>query len=245
MFRHAIFVNDLCAAESSAVRSLQPSARTVVIPNGVGMPNDQLIWARAEWRSALPPKAKVLLYLGRIQRKKGLEALLKAWRDVAEVRHKARREWRLVIVGWDESGHLAELEALAREEALESSIHFAGAQTGDAKRRSYQSADAFILPSLSEGLPMTVLEAWSYSLPVLMTNACNLPEGFSNGAAIQVEPTRQSLAKSLVALFSMPDESLAAVGGRGNALVAERYSLQTVAHQFAVLYRNAVKDTVL
>jgi hypothetical protein len=42
------------------------------------------------------------------------------------------------------------------------------------------------LPSFSEGLPMSVLEAWSYGLPVVMTPECNLPEGFACGAALEI-----------------------------------------------------------
>ena len=71
-------------------------------------------------------------------------------------------------------------------EEQENSVVFAGPAFGETKEALLRSADAFILPSLSEGLPMSVLEAWAYELPVLMTEECNLPEGFAAGAAIKV-----------------------------------------------------------
>ena len=60
-----------------------------------------------------------------------------------------------------------------------------------------QEVDAFILPSFSEGLPMSVLEAWAYQLPVVMTDFCNLPEGFEAGAAIRIEPDAESVFQGL------------------------------------------------
>ena len=65
-------------------------------------------------------------------------------------------------------------------------MHFPGPQFGTAKAAAYRRADAFVLPSLSEGLPMAILEAWAHEKPVLMTDACNLPEGFAARAAIRL-----------------------------------------------------------
>ena len=72
--------------------------------------------------------------------------------------------------------------------SCDASVVFLGPQFGAEKSECYRACDAFILPSLSEGLPMTVLEAWSYAKPVLMTAECNLPEGFAAGAAVRIGP---------------------------------------------------------
>ena len=64
-----------------------------------------------------------------------------------------------------------------------------------------------MLPSFSEGMPIAVLEAWSYGLPVLMTEACNLPEGFAAGAALQIGPDRAGIGAGLRQLFAMSDAS--------------------------------------
>ena len=67
-----------------------------------------------------------------------------------------------------------------------SSVLFLGPAFGETKDALLRSASAFILPSFSEGLPMSILEAWAYRLPVLMTDHCNLPEGFDADAAIRI-----------------------------------------------------------
>jgi glycosyltransferase involved in cell wall biosynthesis len=60
---------------------------------------------------------------------------------------------------------------------------FLGPLFGQEKDAAYRACDGFILPSLSEGLPMAVLEAWAHAKPVMLTPECNLPEGFTAEAA--------------------------------------------------------------
>ncbi len=70
---------------------------------------------------------------------------------------------------------------------------FAGPLFGAAKEAAYRHADAFVIPSTSEGMPTVVLEAWAYNLPVLMTPQCNLPDGFHQQAAIRIETNPESI----------------------------------------------------
>ena len=136
---------------------------------------------------------KVLLYLGRLHPKKGLSILLRGWKEAS----KRERGWVLVIAGWDQGGHREELEQLARELKITDSVHFAGPLFGEARETAYQNANAFVLPSLSEGQPLVVLEAWSHARPVLMTPECNLPEGFEKRAAIRMNTTVEGAAMAL------------------------------------------------
>ncbi len=78
---------------------------------------------------------------------------------------------------------------MAKGLGIEATVTFPGALFGEDKRAAFHYCDGFILPSLSEGLPMVLLEAWACGKPVLMTPQCNLPEGFDAGAAVRIEPT--------------------------------------------------------
>lgn len=231
----AACLHALCDAEFEAIRAYGLRNPVCVIPNGIDLAEIQP-GTTPGWEDRLPRGARVLFYLGRIHPKKGLVSLLHAWRT-AQQGSSDERPWVLVIAGWDQGGHEAELKSLASSLGISSSVFFVGSQFGDAKHASYARADAFVLPSLSEGLPMVVLEAWAHGLPVVMTPQCNLPEGFSARAAIRVEPDPQSLAGGLMALFSQPDPARLGMGMRGRQLVKNKFTWSTVAAQMRDVYR--------
>jgi glycosyltransferase involved in cell wall biosynthesis len=104
------------------------------------------------------------------------------------------------------------------------SVLFLGPQFGEAKAACYRQSDAFILPSFSEGLPMTVLEAWSYGKPVLMTPECHLPEGFATEAAVRIGTDVGSVAQALEDLLRTSPCVLRAMGEKGRGLVATRFA---------------------
>jgi glycosyltransferase involved in cell wall biosynthesis len=119
-------------------------------------------------------------------------------------------------------------------------VLFLGPQFGDDKAACYRNCDAFILPSLSEGLPMVVLEAWAYGKPVLMTPQCNLPEGFAANAAIRIETSVESIEQGLRELFLTPDSALRGTGERGRALVAGKFTWPKVAAEMKSVYAWAL-----
>lgn len=234
-----------------------------VIPNGVDLPelsesSDGSRGARADDQSS---GSKTLLFLGRIHPKKGLPNLIRGFKKVIDSRRSTLdAPWQLVIAGWDQGGHEAELMKLCEEiglsfgqqkhknhkggdqaldprlSTLDSDVIFYGPAFGEEKQALLRRADAFVLPSFSEGLPMSVLEAWSYRLPVVMTPECNLPEGFATNSAIRIETGVESIARGLDQLFSMSDPDLSTMGAKGRALVEERFTWQTIAAQMREVY---------
>jgi len=238
----------LCASEANSIRQFQLKNDIAVIPNGIDLP-ENLAPSAPPWKDAVEPQKKVLLYLGRIHPKKGLVNLLKAWgkNQKSEIRNQKSEEWLLVIAGWDQGGHEAELKRLCAELQISSadirehspsshfhsplSVIFLGPQFNEAKAACYHHCDAFVLPSFSEGLPMVVLEAWANSKPVIMTPECNLPEGFSAGAALKVEASETGLAAGLDELRRMTGAERTAMGSRARDLVVERFTWQRVARQ--------------
>ena len=237
--RQAACIRALCSAEAASIRGYGLKNPICVIPNGIDLPSELTTNVR---HPLFPPDRKVLLYLGRLHPKKGLANLLTAWNGLRSSGHG----WVLAIAGWDQGGHEAALKrqasalGLAGNDATRSdqnpSVFFLGPQFGRDKEACYRSCDAFILPSLSEGLPMVVLEAWAYAKPVAMTTQCNLPEGFAAGAAMRLEPSVESLAKGLQELFALSDPDLHAMGEKGRALVEDRFAWRKLARQMAATY---------
>jgi poly(glycerol-phosphate) alpha-glucosyltransferase len=119
-------------------------------------------------------------------------------------------------------------------------VVFFGPAFGEEKEVLLRSAEAFILPSFSEGLPMSVLEAWAYGLPVLMTPECNLPEGFASGAALEIRSGEGSFQNGMRTLIEMTDQERAAMGLRGRLLVEEKFTWSKVAAQMRRLYEEVL-----
>lgn len=86
---------------------------------------------------------------------------------------------------------------------------------------------------------MSVLEAWAYRLPVMMTAACNLPEGFTSGAAVEIATNRSALAESLVA--NLRDATFAGRGEAGRMLVEHRFTWPRIASLHVEVFEWLVK----
>jgi poly(glycerol-phosphate) alpha-glucosyltransferase len=268
----------LCQSEADAFRAYGLRNPIAIIPNGVDLPDftESRVEGRGTRAEGEDGGRKTLLFLGRIHPKKGLPNLIRAFAQsrksrvaVTDAKQRpglqSREPWRLMIAGWDQGGHEAELIQLcgelelrvegrgSRDEsqrnkaeveggniqwntALDTDVIFTGPAFKEEKDALLRSADAFVLPSFSEGLPMSVLEAWAYGLPIVMTPECNLPEGYAAEAAIRIETDAPSIAAGLNALFSMKDVDLRAMGGRGYELVKQRFTWRTVAAQMRSVY---------
>ena len=128
------------------------------------------------------------------------------------------------------------LQAMADELGVSASVSFLGPQFGEEKEALLRSVNAFILPSFSEGLPMSVLEAWAYGVPVLMTDFCNIPDGFSVGAAIRIAPEPQSILDGLENLVASTDAELESIGVKGRKLVEEKFTWPIIAAEMKAVY---------
>jgi glycosyltransferase involved in cell wall biosynthesis len=226
--KSAACIRALNEAEARAIRAFGLSNPIAIVPNGVDLPALEPDCSRAD-----PP---TLLFLGRVDPKKGVHELVRAWAHLGP----ARAGWRLRLVGWGPSAYVDATRRLIDELGIAGSIELTGPLFDAAKDEVFRGAEAFILPSHGEGLPMAVLEAWSYALPVLMTPACNLPEGFAAGAALEIGTEPASIAEGIRALIALPETERRAMGARGRRLVQERFTWPGVAAAMAEVYRWVV-----
>ena len=241
--RNATCFRALCSAEADSIRAYGLKQRIEIVPNGVVLPE---VLTTEDTESTEGKKR--LLFLGRIHPKKGLAGALRAWADIQNL-----KQWQFVIAGWDQGGHEEELKALCGELGLkvfscqgsafsreDVDVVFWGPAFGEEKETLFRSAAAFVLPSLSEGLPMSVLEAWAYGLPVVMTPECNLPEGFASQAALEIRNAGIGNAnwEGLRTLLDMSDSDRIEMGRRGRRLVEEKFTWPKVAAQMKALYEE-------
>lgn len=228
---NASCLHALNEAELGQIRDYGLKGPVAIIPNGVDPPPADP--AQTSAMADIPPDRKVLLFLSRLHPKKGLALLIEAWHECAV----QNPDWLLVIAGPDDGGHQAVLEAAVRRHGLLKRVKFVGPQYGADKDGCLQRADAFVLPSFSEGFPLAVLEAMAFGLPVLMTPQCNFPEARHAGAALVIAPEVAAIKDGLSELLGMDRASCEAMGRRGRALVAERYSWDTVGASMMEVYQ--------
>lgn len=117
-----------------------------------------------------------LLYLGHIYKEKGIFDLV----DVINECHEKYKGKLILDIG----GGMYEVEVLKKfiqDNKLEDVIHFHGWVSGDKKVELLNIADTFVLPSYTEGVPISILEAESYGLPILSTCVGGIPEVVHNG----------------------------------------------------------------
>ena len=209
-------------------------AAVEVIPNGVppaprgraGSP------APLPHRRELPP---VILYSGRLRSRKAVAVLLAAMPRVLA----AFPACRLVIVGDGEQG--ARVAAAVRARGLAAHVELAGSLPRPAAMARLAEADVFCLPSIYEGLPLAILEAMAAGVPVVATAVSGNPEAVVDGTTGVLVPPESgtALAEALIALLGDP-ERRRRMGEAARARVAERFSIDLVAHEhLALLHRLA------
>lgn len=231
--QRAACIHVFAESEIQSIRAMGLENPICVIPNGVTIPETRDCPVPG-WRQELPPDSRVLLFFGRLHAKKGLEELLEAWRMLTSRKESVAQDWYLVIAGW---GDPVYEDALQKRVSGLERVKLIGSQLGeDAIQSMFQSSNAFILPSKSEGMPMAVLESWAHAVPVLMTRQCNLPEGFEQGAALELACDPGSIRRGVEQLMGMTDDQRRAMGEKGLLLVRQRFSWDAVADELSKVY---------
>ncbi|ADT85073.1 glycosyltransferase family 4 protein [Thermococcus barophilus] len=175
-----------------------------------------------------------ILYVGRLIRRKGVEWLIKA---IKIIKNSTSKKIKCILVGEGEDRNYFEM--LVREYNLSDSVVFAGRISDKKLAWLYENSDIFVLPSLSEGLPTTILEAMYFSLPVVATDIPGNRDHFKDVAILVPPKDEKALANSLLMLLE--NENLAKqLSKAGKKLVEEKYTWDRVAREYEKLYKNII-----
>lgn len=223
----------LCRAEAENFRRSGLKNPIAIIPNGVDLDEFETPSAGAIMEKFPEIRGRRrLLFLSRLHPKKGLENLLRAWGKTAP----AFQDWQLLIAGGGEPSYENELKTFSNDLVANKSVVFLGPLYGEDKRQILAGADAFVLPSFSEGLSVAVLEAAAAGLPILLTPECHFPELAQSGAAIEIAPTVPSVENGLRQILELPAEQRKAMGQRGRELARKSYTWPAIAEQMCRVY---------
>lgn len=177
-------------------------------------------------------RKKQILFAGRVEERKGVDVLLKAFARIAA----DCRDWTLVFAG---HGELDEAKQLADSLGITQQTKFLGWVSGAAKDRAFSEASIYCLPSRGEGFPMGVLDAWSYGLPCVVTPVGGIPDILVNEKHGMIVPIGddEALAKALHQLIT--DEKLREdIVKNTQVFVNETFEAQHINAELAKIYKS-------
>ena len=206
-----------------------PEARLKMLTPGVRLEGPNPRETREEIRNRLDLGGFCLGNVARLEVQKGHEDLLTAVQQV----YREIPGLTLLLVGDGSRG--AELRELTQSLGLEQVVRFLGTRRDIPE--ILQALDAFIMPSRWEGIPLTLLEAMGYGLPVISTRVGRAPEIITDGVNGRLTPVAEpeALARAILELYWEP-EKRQAWGEQARRTVLAKYTLEHFLEQFAAIY---------
>ncbi len=175
----------------------------------------------------------LLLYVGRLSKKKGLEYLISAMPEII----KAFPKTRLLIVGDGEEKE--KLIALTQKRKMNNYVTFVGAISNDELPKYYATADIFVSPSLSEGLPVTFMEAMSSGCILVATNLPGNKDIIKDGETgfLVKQKSSEEIAKKVILLLKQK-ENLNKIRKQARAFIQKNFDWKIIAQRYEEILRS-------
>jgi glycosyltransferase involved in cell wall biosynthesis len=206
----------------------------LVVPLGIDQTEFERMPEAGRFRSRYPEigDKAIILFLGRVNFKKGLDILARAFGAVA--RH--RQDVHLVIAGPDSEGWGDRVRSWLKEEEVLERSTFTGMLLGPDKVAAYRDAAMFVLPSYSENFGLAVLEAMAAGLPVIISDNVNIWREVESAGAGKVVPCDvPKLTAEILGLLDKP-EMADQMGQKGKKLVRDDYAWHKIATRLQESY---------
>jgi glycosyltransferase involved in cell wall biosynthesis len=213
-----------------------PEGKIVLIPNGVDANKYNEARQRNEKMSKEESDGPVLLYVGRIDWNKGLERVIEALPAlIASFNHI-----KFLIVGPDYSGQSKNLLALTEELGVSESVVMTGKVSEEQKSFYYSIADVFVLPSIYEGLSLSLLEAMASGLPIVATKSGGPGDILVDDIhALLMDDCSAQEISNLVGTILKDSRLANRIGKNAFDLVLKEFSLDRVVDKTEIVYSEA------
>jgi glycosyltransferase involved in cell wall biosynthesis len=236
--KRANAIRVLASAEAESLQKLGLKTPLALVPNGIWQKDFTELPDLEDFYQNFPETRDktIILFLGRIDPKKGLDLLASAFAKV----HNLFPQTQLVIVGPDNIGFLPTVKEYFVKAKCLDAVTFTGMLTGYWKRAALAAANLYVAPSYSEGFSMSVLEGMAAGLPCTITTGCNFPEAAVANAAYVTDINSDSIADSLIACLNNPEQAkLMAENAR--KLAFKKYTWEEIAAQMQLIYREIIR----
>lgn len=209
--------------------------QTETIPNGIHRMEFESLASQDNFFHQFPETKgkKIILFLGRIDPKKGLDILAPAFAKI----HQRFPDTHLVIAGPDSIGFLPTARSYFEQAGCLNALTFTGMIAGKLKYSALSAASVYVSPSYSEGFSMSVLEAMATGLPCVITEKCNFPEAATAKAAYVVEVNADAVSQALHQAIQQSQQS-EAMGKRARKLILDHYTWRSAAEKLIQLYQR-------
>lgn len=239
IYNRANGVVALTESEANQLQAMEVKSPITVIPNGVLSKNISTSQSKSELQKNFCDLIdhSFILFLGRLEQIKGIDILVKAFAQI----HNDFPSHTLVLAGPNERGHRQEIEELIKQYNLFDSVLFTGHVDGSVKQSLLHCAEAFVLSSYGEGLPMSVLEAMATGIPVVISDKCHIPEVQTSNAGVIVSCDPHSVANGLRKVLADPS-AREIMGENGKHLINEKFTWEKVAAATETLCKQIIKS---
>lgn len=238
--KHAAALHFTAKEERHLAAPYTSGAPSVVIPNGLEVEEYENLPEAGTFKAQYPQvgEKKIILFLGRINFKKGLDILAQAYSTVAQ----SHDDVHLVIAGPDNDKFESKVRSWLKDWKVHDRTTFTGMLLGDDKLAAFQDADVFVLPSYSENFGISVVEAMACGVPVVVSDKVNIWEEVQAGGAGKVTPCEAPrFAEAMLELLDNP-EAAQQMGENGKSLVREHFQWSSVALKAEEAYRSILSD---
>jgi glycosyltransferase involved in cell wall biosynthesis len=234
ILKHAAAIQYTSVQERSEAERLCPGAHAVVVPNPVRI-------SEKAGPGRLPASGvvsqPVILFMSRVDQKKGLDLLMEAFARVK----RQFPESRLVVAGSGDPAFEKSLRLMAEKELVADAIDWVGFVAGAAKQALLERAAVFVLPSYSENFGVAVAEAMAAGLPVVISDQIGIHPAVTQGGAGLVTPCSvAALSGALIELLADP-AARQAMGERGRRVAASEFSIPVVSEKLVSLYQSILR----
>jgi glycosyltransferase involved in cell wall biosynthesis len=209
-----------------------------VVNCGTAPPPDDAEGQRLAFLAAFPALATTrnLLFLGRIQEKKGCDLLVRAFAACA---HRDPR-LRLVMAGPDQDGWRPALEAIAAQAGVAGRITWTGMVQGAMKWGAFRCAEAFVLPSHQENFGIAVAEALACGVPALISNKVNIWREVENdGGGLIANDDLPATTAMLGRWLELGEAGRAAMAAAARASFAARFHIDVASASMLAAFAKA------
>ena len=223
----------LASTEEKSIQRFELKTPLIIVPNGIHQKDFQILPDPEIFYQQFPETRhkKLILFLGRIDPKKGLDLLAIAFEKV----HTQFPQTHLIIAGPDNINFSQTVKQYFIKINCLNSVTFTGMLTGTLKYAALAASDLYVAPSYSEGFSVSVLEGMASGMPCIITTGCNFPEAAIENVALVVNIDAQAITEALLTCLENLWEAKE-MGDRARQFVFQNYTWNNIAYKMEQIY---------